>query len=336
LFEYIEESIATQNIERPELLIATKGSAPIISNTLEICAAALSRQYPVYLLKPNEPVPSFDEKGGAIVSTSYIKQSIAEFVWPLERQRIISAWSRGDFSEARVWLEAHEDRYKAIYQLAGKLALVSNGELTKGLQELRNSWINSKTTTAIADNEQLELWKNLISSILSPSDRIEDKFQPAWEQTLTIELMLERGNYTNAFMLFAQQLELVLSIRANAEKWIQKGFVTYKNPDDKNITLGGLILGWTNCEKIGKDAPKDKLLRSIVKLRNHLVHDGKPIDRQILCNLWKIPLTDANSHKLIQSMIQTLELVGGKNCQYPQTLLLRSLYQWGLDILTAR
>ncbi|MDM7327536.1 MAG: hypothetical protein P3X23_010555 [Thermosynechococcus sp. Uc] len=44
--------------------------------------------------------------------------SFSEVFWPLERERIATAWKRGDFTAAKVLLEAHRDRHEALYQLA--------------------------------------------------------------------------------------------------------------------------------------------------------------------------------------------------------------------------
>ncbi|WP_297050191.1 MULTISPECIES: hypothetical protein [unclassified Thermosynechococcus] len=40
--------------------------------------------------------------------------SLSEVFWPLERQRIATAGKRGDFTAAKVLLEAHRDRPIAL------------------------------------------------------------------------------------------------------------------------------------------------------------------------------------------------------------------------------
>jgi hypothetical protein len=321
LLNYISVLNTNLGIRNPELLIATKGSTPAIASTLEICAAALSRQYPISQVKPNEPNPAFDDRGGARISESYQKQSIGKFFWPLEKEKIISAWKRGDFNEAKVWLEAHRDKYQALYELAGQLSLSSNGELRKVVRDLQSQWIESDAVRELANSEKIQSWNDLLN--LLNHQQVDYQFQEIWEKILIIELMFYRQNYTNSFILYSQLLENILSLRYQLENWNVN--------NDRDITFYDLIEYWGN--NIEQNKGKKNEIHQIRLKRNEVIHQGLSIDLQVICELWRMPYIQREVDIYTDKMIRTLEMVAGTDRPRPQILLLRSLYEWGLDIL---
>jgi hypothetical protein len=344
LLEYIQASRPATN-DGLTLMIETKGSAPAIANTLEICAAALTRQYAVIQVTPIEPVPLFGagEMGSpAQKSEQYSRNSIGDFFWPMERERIRSAWERGDFSEAKVWLGAHQDRYDALYKLAGVLASASNAELDKALKNLRSGWINSKDVGKWASAEQIQSWQQQLGELLSPEETAETKVRLAWETLLFLELSLKRENYTIAFMQLAQLAEQLLYHQAKAEQWVKKGFIwmkdTYRGkPDDYNPGFGGGVRGWCNLNKKSEESAEFKLLNSIIDRRNAIVHNGRSISiiemRSFWTNVGKPVSVSSDAQEMQRLMLEVLTMIAKGRWAKPETLLLRSLYEWGLETL---
>jgi hypothetical protein len=89
---------------------------------------------------------------------------------------------------------------------------------------------------------------------------------------------------------------------------------------------------WKSCHTVAETSPKVQLLKRILDSRNSLVHHGKSFDLQTLGNIWTLPPKERSTQHCINSMLATLELVAGKRKQ-PEKLLLRSLYEWGLEVL---
>ncbi|PMB22660.1 hypothetical protein CEN46_11740, partial [Fischerella thermalis CCMEE 5318] len=117
------------------LWIQNKGCAPAVASSVEICAAALVRQCQVFNANPDEPEEFFPRMPNgartAAHSQTFKLIPMGEYFWSLERLRVVSAWERGDFSEAQLWLKVHQSRHKIIYKLAGILLSYTNWETDK-------------------------------------------------------------------------------------------------------------------------------------------------------------------------------------------------------------
>ncbi|MEB3231444.1 MAG: hypothetical protein VKJ64_10575 [Leptolyngbyaceae bacterium] len=241
ILEYALERLQEENTQAFTLFIQTKGSAPQIANSLEICAAALMRQCPVEQVIPVEPSPFF-ENGAVQVATEFHQISLGEYFWPLERERILSDWKRGDFTEASVWLEAHKDRYEIVYKLAKYLALAKNGEIKSSLLEIRN-WCNSRIVNKQVEAARIQPWKIMLQPLVQKELTSPARFQLAWEETLFIDLALERSNYTIAFLKFSQVLERLFYVQAKNDNWVQKGYMV--PPETYRGSLANMShLGW--------------------------------------------------------------------------------------------
>lgn len=346
LLEYVREA-SDQTHDGLTLLIETKGSAPAIANSLEICAAALTRQYAVVQVTPVEPTPLFETVEAGIRANpaeNYTTTSIGEFFWPMERERICSAWERGDFSEVKVWLEAHRDRYDVLYKLADALALSSNSELDKALKQLRDGWIRSKAVSKLASVEQIQVWQQQLGELLPNQETFETKARLAWETLLFLELGLKRENYTIAFMQFAQLAEQILYNQAKGEQWVSKGFIkmndSFKgNANDYNPGFGGLIRGWCNLNHKSENSSEFKLLKSIIDRRNSIVHNGRSVNILDMRSFWtsvgKPVSVSSDAREVQRLMMEVLTMISKGQWAKPERLLLRSLYEWGLEQLKA-
>ncbi|MGF1496126.1 MAG: hypothetical protein ACFB8W_04790 [Elainellaceae cyanobacterium] len=318
------------------MLIQTKGSVPQIASTLEICAAALMRQCPVEQLIPVEPSPLFNDEA-AQMAASFQRVSLGQYFWPVERERIASAWGRGDFAEAAVWLESHKDRCEGIYKLAKHLSLASNGETKLALARIQG-WCGSKIIKSQVSGEQIRTWQGMLQPLLERDLTLDANFQLAWEENLFIELALKRDSYTIAFMQFAQLLERLLYIRAMADKWVQQKLIipqdTYRGSIEnyRPTGLGSLLIGWYNLRNYNKSHMWFKLLDAIRELRNDVIHNGKSVNDEILYSLWKKSGFDI-SCTIFELMMQVLNHVIERRWHPPSQVLLRSLHQWGLETI---
>lgn len=129
------------------LWIQNKGCAPTIASSVEICAAALVRQCQVFNASPNEPPEFFTKLENDLITANHSQSfkliPMGEYFWSLERLRIISAWERGDFVEAQLWLKTHQIRHPVVYKLAGFLARYSNLESDSDFFRKLGEWLNS-------------------------------------------------------------------------------------------------------------------------------------------------------------------------------------------------
>ncbi|MBE9129428.1 hypothetical protein IQ258_25575 [Coleofasciculus sp. LEGE 07081] len=270
------------------LWIQNKGCAPSIASGVEICAAALVRQCQVFNAMPEEPDSFFDTLPNgtrtACHSPRFKLIPMGEYFLPLERMRIISAWERGDFSEAQLWLKVHQSRYKILYKLAGILALYTHWETDKFLQRI-GDWLRSNDLAAVADTEQIGVWKDQWQQMKA------SRLIQAWESSFLIKLPLLRQNYTAAFVQFAQTLERLLYIQCQNNDWVSQGFVTppphltYLGKDYLP-GLGGLIEGWRKSQGITINNKEYQLLDRIRNQRNGMIHSAQPISLGQIRSLW--------------------------------------------------
>jgi len=325
------------------LAIENKGAVPAVAESLEICAAGLVRQCQIINATPIEPDPLYLETNGeksAQISTEYDLVPVSQYFWPLERLRVISAWERGDFAEAQIWLEAHKIEYNSLYQLAGYLAVCNNWDLKKFLKEknFENAWLRSKFVLNSAGSEQAEQWRSQLSNLK------EDGFLQTWESIFLIELLLKRGNYTQGFMQFSQTLERLLYLEYKKEKWVKNGFVTIpkdiqNNHEPFNPSFSHLINGWVKYAKPKKPELWHKFLHQIREKRNDVVHQAEPMSLANLRLLWAnngfaVTISE-DSAVITQLMLQVFQEICQPTWDIPAQSFLRSLYLWGLKVLRA-
>jgi len=331
------------------LAIENTGCAPAIAQGLEICAAALVRQCQVLNLSPIEPTPLYQDSalGFRTAQTAQKFQfiSVGDYFWPLERLRVISAWERGDFREAEIWLTSHQTRYEGLlYKLAGQLALSTNWEISKFLENKDKngnekgigSWLQLDALEKWVKAPQLEIWKKQVQITLTCD------FTQAWESSFLIYLQLHRENYTTAFMLFAQTLERLLYIYAKKDNWVKKGLVDFPvgyvgNRNEPSFFL--LIQTWCQLKHLDSHNKWSQLLHRIREKRNEVVHNAKPITPGQVKALWSdnslfnITITGNHTKDIMQLMTDVLKEVCHPTWDIPKQPLLRSLYEWGLNLL---
>ncbi len=322
------------------LAIETTGCAPSVAQGLEICAAALVRQCQVINIRPEEPKPLYQDfpngTRSAQTAQDYQFISVGNYFWPLERLRVISAWERGDFWEAEIWLTSHQTRYDGLlYQLAGKLALSTNWEIYKFLQDKENgieSWLELDVLTKWEQPAQIQAWQQMLQINRG------SEFAQAWESCFLIDLQLYRSNCTTAFMQFAQTLERLLYIYAQEDKWIEKGLIRvsshYREPN-----FYSLINAWGQLKQLEGESDWVQLLHRIREQRNKIVHRAKPLTSDEIKAVWSdggvfvVPEMGSATNDIRQLMSEVLQAVCAPSWTIPEEPLLRSLYQWGLNLL---
>ncbi|MFB2970286.1 hypothetical protein ACE1CD_15030 [Aerosakkonema sp. BLCC-F183] len=324
------------------LAIENKGATPAIAESLEICAAALVRQCQVINATPQEPQPLYrevaDQHLSACAAEKYDFIPVSSYFWPLERSRIISAWERGDFLEAKLWLQAHQNRHKLLYQLAGCLALSTNWEIVKFLHDpnFERGWLFANALSSLASKEQIETWRTRLLELRN------DKLGQVWESCFLIELQLQRQNYTAAFTQFSQTLERLLYVRSQTEDWIGKGLIKPK-PDlihlgkDYDPSFKELTDAWISLSKLRQTDKMVSLLKAIRQQRNQIVHKAEPLTLSQLQNVWAnngFPVRVTSDYREMEKMmVDVLKKVCDRCFQIPEKTLLGSLYEWGLKVL---
>ncbi len=326
------------------IVIENKGATPAIAEGLSICAGALVRDCQVITMTPIEPKPLYPKVSetvqAAAPATEYRSVNLSSYFWPLERSRILSAWERGDFAEAKVWLKAHRDRYQALYELAEHLSLAVNWQWQDALKALQgNNWLDLPTTKQCIPKSQRNQWRSAIQAQYQVNETPSSKFLKLWESRLLIHLNLIRQNYTAAFIQFVQTLERLLFWRYQTEDWIQQGYVML--PDDKKewgvkkykATFYDLRLGWQKQEDLSNDSPICQQLEAINELRNGVIHRSESLTfdelKQVVCPALAIESSEA----LYTQMEAFLQQFCSPESPMPDRSLLQELYNWGLQQL---
>ncbi|MFN4280853.1 hypothetical protein [Thermosynechococcus sp.] len=331
LKQYIE------NLPEPDranwqLHIQTKGSVPQIADALGMMAAILMRQYPVSQIIPIEPQPFFDPSNQSARSAEcFDVVSLGKVFWPLERERIATAWKRGDFTAAKVLLEAHRDRYEALYQLAHLLSLATNWDiqgLLKGIQGER--WLDQKSTIKLVNKQQRDQWRQETVERCPDRETPASKLLKIWEFELLIELALQQENYTLAFMQFTQMLERLLFWRYEQENWSLRQEGAEGNPY-RDPSLGELRQAWAIVERRSPSDAFVKKLETVNQYRNGVVHRNRAISRKELTELANVFL-DASPEDIHQGLLEMLRQILNQD-QLLKKGVARSLYEWGLEQL---
>jgi hypothetical protein len=334
ILDYALERLQPNDAASLTLLIQTKGSAPQIATTLEICAAALIRQCAVVQVTPLGPNPLFKDVGDnrtAQTAIDFDAANLGQYFWPLERSRIQSAWQRGDFAEAQLWLGAHRDRHEALYQLAGCLTLAANGQISDTLQRLNQDWLHSLELMPKTTPDERQEWQNCLARLLPEPSTIESEVAQTWETLVLIERLLWRGSYTRAFLWFAQTLERLLYLQGQKEDWLQQGWVK------ERATLGGWIHGWQKRYDIAKSEPLRQMLHAILNVRNELVHAGRPTTADELEKLWNESrlMPKRMAAQTVEPMQLVLTRMTEQCFPIPEKMLLDRLCAWGVQQLEA-
>lgn len=340
------ESVKSHLTEHPDdpltLQIQTKGSAPQVANALEICAATLMRQCAVEQVIPQEPIPLFEAVNEATSqarsATTFNRVNLGEYFWPVERERILSAWERGDFIEAKIWLETHRDRYQALHELAGYLALATNWQTEDALKQLR-SWVMTKKGKQLIPASMHTQVQDHIAQICAtqPAGR-QKQFLKIWEFTFLVWLELKRHHVSIAFIYFSQTLERLLFLRSKTEDWIAKGYLSL--PPEKQSwgkkykpNFGELRHAWQKMYGLDEQATIMQTFKQINELRNSAVHRGESLTLEDLKAQLFPEMASAEAETIYLAMAQVLREVCMPDWQIPEQPVLRSLYQWGLDSL---
>jgi len=326
------------------LAIENKGAVPALAEGLEICAAALVRQCQVLVCTPVEPDPPYDDRpdGARSVRAAfrYDEISVGEYFWPLERMRVISAWERGDFKEAHLWLKSHQSRYKHLYQLADFLSGSENRGFSRFIldKNFENGWLRSRAVSESAGSETVRQWREQLQQL--------KQNQPAqvWESIFSLELLLMRENYTRAFFQFSQTIERLLYLRCKTENWIDRSHII-PNPNfkgdrrDYNPGFKELIEGWFTSANRDKEGSIYRLFDNIRQTRNEITHQAKPLSKLDLMAIWSgagwrwESGDETDGGAIVARMMETINMVCNPSWELPKSTLTGSLYRWGLNLL---
>jgi hypothetical protein len=327
----LKEAINANKNQEFVLWIQTKGCTPVIASNVEICAAALVRQYKVFNASPDEPKEFFTTLENGLITANHSQSfqtiTMGEYFWALEKVKIKSAWERGDFSEAQIWLKVHENRHSVLYKLAGFLAKYNNWESNHDFYRKLGKWLDNDDVTNVVDSAQIENWKTKLQKMQA------DDITKLWESTIILELSLKRENYTTAFIQFVQLLEQLLYIQSIAQNWTTQGWIVRNKNEPSLIEL---MQGWCIYQKFKEDNKWSKLMTDIREKRNKIIHEGESITSTKIGNIWAnnnfsgvyIPTTSENIKKLMMDTFKEISTPPNLN-----NLLMRSLYQWGLQYL---
>ncbi|WP_052128524.1 hypothetical protein [Neosynechococcus sphagnicola] len=328
------------------IIIENKGATSAIAEGLSICAGALVRDCQMVTMNPMEPRPLYPqvtETSYAVApATEYRSVNLGQYFWPLERSRILSAWERGDFAEAKIWLAAHRDRYQILYDLAGYLALASNWQLQDALQQLQKLLLGSHHQGKIRKDLRKQ-WLKDIEILCKPQDKQtpEGRYLSIWESRLLIYVNLKRQNYTSAFLQFVQAIERLLFWRYRQEDWIKLGYVT--PPQDKcnwsvkkyKAPFWDLRTGWQLEQKLSDDDPVVKNLAWMNDVRNDIVHRNDSITPTDFAKVLDLDATEIIPDVFYQRIEAFLQQFCPPDRPMPDHSLLEKLYQWGIEKLKA-
>jgi len=330
--------------EQSVLAIENKGSTPAIAQGLIVCVAALARQCQVIIYEPKEPDPLYKSFADGVMSVGtaveYESFTISEYLWPLERSRVIDAWKQGNFSEAQLLLNSHQIRYRFLHQLAGYLAISSNWEISSFIENknLENGWLRSKDVSQNASSEKVQKWRDRLLEVR------QDDYAKIWESTFFIYILLRGQNYTAAFFQFAQTLERLLYVKSKKDDWFGKGLIEVPpeyQRENYNPGFKQLIDALFYSPKPKKKGLNHLLLDSIRETRNDLIHQAEPISLDRLLKVWSDlswPIDFSGGDRelaILNRMQETMEIVTRTSDSVWNETMLFSLYQWGLEVLEA-
>lgn len=332
------DCLAKATTTQPDLnlYLQTKGSTPQMTSGLEICAVTLSRGLQVLRIIPEEP--NKDSLDGIAFFSSNFKspQPLSQYFLPIEKPKIISAWERGDFGEAKVWLESHKIKYAAIYQLADLLASSTHQDLRAVLKQLNKTWLNPQHNKQLNDGvsaQDLSLWKGYRS--LKPSKKSADSI---WESSFLIPIYSRADRWTDAFFIMAQTLERLLHRLYSRDKWQDQinedqtpWIVLVKNSEGKfhKPTFQDLLGVWA---KHYGQAAYETAFKTIRNKRNNIAHDAAAVSPNDLEPAWqKVGWPIAPREQMLLAPLKPI----AQQLNLPDHPLLGLLYDWGLEQLRA-
>jgi hypothetical protein len=328
----------SSDAEAVTLLIENKGSVPAIASSLEICAAALVRQFEVIRVTPQEPSQMYvgddPEQKSAVFASKYRQQSMSQYFLPIERQGILLSWKQGNFAGAEIWMKPHQQfpKYRALSKLANLLAQAANLEIARVLGRMKQDWLGSNDLRSITDESILANWKN------HPAIDSKNHYDVIWESTFLVFLYSRIQNYTGAFFQLSLIIERLLFERYTQEKWIENNVIIipkekqrYKN--DYEPSFKELMDGWCKRDSLKEGSCWYKLIDAIRKLRNVVIHDGKSISEKDILKIWDDSgvKTSNGSEAVFLPLYKICEKLTWKA---PQQSLLGSIYDWSLIILS--
>ena len=330
--DFYEQKVAKAATDPLTIWIENKGSVPAIAEGLAIAAGGLSRQATVQLVIPADPPDPYplqpNGDRSAAVAPSFQILSLNHYFWPLERLRVRSAWQRGDFDEACLWLEPHREQYETLFDLAKLLRLGFNWEQKKFLKEA-GCWLSSRSTKTKIDAGQLERWNRHVALIQ------EQPLYGIRENWFVVQTLFLRSNYSTAFLIFAQTIERTLYMRSKNENWRFGDSSPESSPtfwllietlaNKKNMTRGAVNNNWY------------KLLHAVREGRNKVVHEAKAVDLPWLRSLWTQSGFVISFNTTIDDFLPNLEallnwVIDDRRLR-ERPPLLAELSQWGLDQL---
>jgi len=320
--------------EKPTILIENKGSVPAIASSLEIYLAALTRSFTIKRITPQEPDPMFDlQTGSARIAEKFSHQFLNQYFFPLERQKIISAWEKGDFGEAKVWLEGHKNKLAPLDTLASYLNDARNNELRTVIESKITDWLNSKHLKKLASSETIELWKSYHCLKKNQGNTTAI----IWESAFSIPIDAKNERFTTAFFTMAQTLERLLFELYKKDKWLEKQWITI--PEDL-VKMGiGRESFTPRLEEMSKiwsanynlDLSFSELIDVIRTRRNKIVHEAKNVTFAEIRDWWK--KANLNADPIDEALFLPLRPVWMHFSELGEKPLLLSLYEWGLEIL---
>jgi len=327
------------------LVIENKGSTPPFADSLEICAASLVRQCQVIIYTPIEPNDPYPIVRDGVKSASIADECkwvyVSEYFWPLERSRVISAWKKGNFSEAKVWLESHQIKYGFLHDLAGYLAISSNWEFSSLIKTKKSSkektfeknWLSSPKVSKKVNFKELKEWRDRLKKIR------EDEYAKIWESTFFIYILLLGENYTGAFFQLAQTLERLLYEKCQKDEYVKGIADQLMSQRQRNYPTFEILIDALFYSPTPKKKEKEhELFHGIRNKRNDLVHKGEPISLKELGELWSeanLEMDTSTPESILSAVQKAMERVTGSSSSVWNETMLFSLYKWGLEILEA-
>ena len=320
--------------------IQSRGSENSIDRTLAQCAVALCRHGRAIDFTPILPNPF--EDGANPKSSAYHANLIGNYGWSWECDRIIAAWERGDFAEARSALSFHPQYYGGLLgNLARQLEGWKRGKLSAFVLNSRaeslEAWLNSPELPELATPEVVTQWQQQLQEL---RDRPECQ---AWEATFSMDLCLKNGDSPKAFLLFTRILERLLYLQCQEQKWVEKGYAArpkYLNHLGNSYQPGlkRLVDTWLRVTGRSQTGTLNRLFDNICNTRTIILQKTETVPFDDILFVWSkngqpIEFTHPQYLGLMQRMHEALKMVCAPTWQMADPTLGRSLYKWGLKVL---
>ena len=178
--------------------------------------------------------------------------------------------------------------------------------------------MSTKKLKEFASTEQIQVW--------SSYDCLDKTKTVAiiWEYAFQIPIDARVGRLNNAFFVMAQTLERLL-YQVYKKEMKAKGI----GKDRFSSRLEQMIEIWS--EHYSSDPSFNSLLDSIREIRNDVVHNAKVVKLDDISSLWNKAGLDLDD--IGEALLLPLRKVGKALGKLPDSPLLLSLYEWGLEVL---